>query len=107
VADANDPREFGDFSSRNEDRVTTEMMPMLSDANLVKLPKGQAFALLNGNVLHKLRLPLLLPEEGLAIPRGWDEMLDHMERKYAEYVRHAESAPLVDTLVREGQGSGF
>ncbi len=107
VADANDPREFGDFSSRNEDRVTTEMMPMLSEANLVKLPKGQAFALLNGNVLHKLRLPLLLPEQNLAIPRGWEDMLDHMERKYAEYVRHAESAPLVDRLVTEGRGGGF
>jgi len=58
VSDTNDPREFTDFASRNEDRITTESAPMLSPSDLVQLPKGQAFALIHGGQLFKLRSPL-------------------------------------------------
>ena len=62
VSDTNDPAEFADFASRNEDRITTESAPMLSPSDLVQLPKGQAFALIHGGQLHKIRMPL--PDAG-------------------------------------------
>jgi conjugal transfer pilus assembly protein TraD len=58
VSDTNDPIDFADFASRNEDRITTESAPMLSPSDLVQLPKGQAFALIHGGQLHKIRMPL-------------------------------------------------
>jgi conjugative coupling factor TraD (TOL family) len=38
-----------DFVSRNEDRVTTTRAPMITASDLLSLPQGQAFALLEGN----------------------------------------------------------
>ena len=54
-------------------------MDMLMPADLIQLPKGQAFALLEGGQLHKLRLPLpgsdpLLPKDMGEIRR---ERLSH------------------------------
>jgi len=58
VSDTNDPQDFADFASRNEDRITTESAAMLGASDLVQLPKGQAFALIGGGRLYKLRIPL-------------------------------------------------
>ena len=58
VSDTNDPGDFADFASRNEDRITSEGAEMLSPSDLVQLPKGQAFALLHGGQLYKIRMPL-------------------------------------------------
>ena len=74
VSDTNDPGDFADFASRNEDRISTEGATMLSPSDLVQLPKGQAFALLHGGQLYKMRMPLpdarqdpLMPENFAAI----------------------------------------
>jgi conjugative coupling factor TraD (SXT/TOL subfamily) len=74
VSDTNDPGDFADFASRNEDRITTESAPMLAASDLVQLPKGQAFALIEGGQLYKIRMPLpdgsrdsLMPENFAAI----------------------------------------
>jgi conjugative coupling factor TraD (TOL family) len=58
VSDTNDPGDFADFASRNEDRITTESAPLLAPSDLVQLPKGQAFALIQGGQLYKIRIPL-------------------------------------------------
>ena len=58
VSDSSDPTEFTDFASRNEDRIAMESVPMLTPSDLVQLPKGEAFCLLHGGQLYKLRLPL-------------------------------------------------
>ena len=68
VTDNNDPGTDIDFTTRNEDRLTETEMDMLMPADLIQLPKGQAFALLEGGQLYKLRLPLpgsdpLLPKD--------------------------------------------
>jgi conjugative coupling factor TraD (TOL family) len=67
VTDDNSPDSPTLFVSQNEDRLTEQEAEMLRPADLVQLPKGQAFALLGGGKLYKLRLPLagadpLLPE---------------------------------------------
>ncbi|QRQ81474.1 hypothetical protein [Paralysiella testudinis] len=41
---------------------------MLAPSDLMALPKGQAFALLDGGNLYKLRLPLPLPDTDADIP---------------------------------------
>ena len=59
---SSDPTSGIDFKSRNEDRISVSEVPMLTPAELVRLPKGQAFALLEGGQLWKLRMPL--PDDG-------------------------------------------
>lgn len=103
VSDTNDPTEFADFASRNEDRVSAEKVPMLDPAWLMKLPKGQAFALLEGGRLVKLRIPLPVAQAEADVPQTWGVMLQHMRATYASYVaRTPDSA-----LTVEGRGSGF
>ncbi|MFP5429153.1 MAG: TraM recognition domain-containing protein, partial [Gammaproteobacteria bacterium] len=55
ATDSSDDREVLSFTTRNEDRISTQEAPMLSPADLVQLPKGQAFALIEGGQLYKIR----------------------------------------------------
>ncbi len=77
TTDNNDPDTTVDFVSQNSDRLTEVETEMLTPADLVQLPKGQAFGLLDGGRLYKLRLPLagddpLLPQDMDAI-QAWVE----------------------------------
>jgi len=72
VTDNNDPGTDIDFTTRNEDRLTETEMDMLTPADLIQLPKGQAFALLEGGQLYKLRLPL--PGNDPLLPKDMDEI---------------------------------
>jgi hypothetical protein len=74
VSDTNDPGEFTDFASRNEDRIAPETVPMLAPTDLVQLPKGQAFALLHGGQLHKIRMPLPGAADDPLMPGGLKEI---------------------------------
>lgn len=47
-----------DFVSRNEDRVSTQQVETLTSADIMAQPQGQAFALLEGNRLCHIRMPL-------------------------------------------------
>jgi conjugative coupling factor TraD (TOL family) len=47
------------FTSKNEDRLTTEKVAMVETDTIINLPIGQAFALLEGSRLMKLRFPML------------------------------------------------
>jgi conjugative coupling factor TraD (TOL family) len=74
ATDNNDPDSSVDFTASNSDRITEAEADILTPADLVQLPKGQAFALLDGGKLFKLRLPLagadpLLPKDMQAIIR--------------------------------------
>ena len=68
VSDTNDPVDFADFASRNEDRIAPETVRMLEPTDLVQLPKGEAFALLHGGQLHKIRMPLPSASSDLLMP---------------------------------------
>jgi conjugal transfer pilus assembly protein TraD len=58
ATDTNDPGDFAEFGSKSEDRLQSERVPMLTTNNLITLPKGQAFGLIEGGRLVKLRFPL-------------------------------------------------
>jgi conjugative coupling factor TraD (TOL family) len=83
VTDAADPTETIDFQSRNEDRVNVEAAPMLMPSDLIALPKGQAFCLLEGGQLWKVRFPL--PDTGAdpAMPASVGELAARMRNHYA------------------------
>ena len=72
VTDDNHPESPTDFISQNSDRVSDEEAEMLRPADLIELPKGQAFALLDGGKLYKLRLPL--PGTDPLLPADMDEI---------------------------------
>jgi conjugal transfer pilus assembly protein TraD len=101
VTDSSEDREVLSFTTRNEDRISMKEAPMLAPADLVQLPKGQAFALIEGGQLYKIRLPLFDPEEKPPLPSSLEDIAASMRHKYDS--RGAET----ETLVVEGKGSGF
>jgi len=82
VDDSSDPGSGVDFKSRNEDRISVSEVPMLTSAELVTLPKGQAFALLEGGQLWKLRMPLPDSRNDPAMPESLADIANEMERTY-------------------------
>jgi conjugative coupling factor TraD (SXT/TOL subfamily) len=80
VDDSSEPGSGVDFKSRNEDRISVSEVPMLTPAELIALPKGQAFALLEGGQLWKLRMPL--PATDADMPDTLSEIANEMERTY-------------------------
>ena len=80
VDDSSEPGSGVDFKSRNEDRISVSEVPLLTPAELIALPKGQAFALLEGGQLWKLRIPL--PVDDGDMPESLAEIASEMERTY-------------------------
>lgn len=81
VIDASDPTSEVDFVSRNEDSLTQKTVPLIAPDAVMALPRGQAFALLPGGHLYKLRLPLPDPQEA-DLPQNLEEVAAAMARKY-------------------------
>jgi len=113
TSDAQDPDAFADFSARSTDRITREMVPMLQPSDLTSLPKGQAFALLEGGQLAKLRFPL--PTGDDADPAWPSSMEAVFKGMHAQYQRHLSQvgaepdqvdAQHLDVLTVEGRGHG-
>tara|TARA_R110002110_G_scaffold158656_1_gene356126 strand:+ start:3590 stop:5695 length:2106 start_codon:yes stop_codon:yes gene_type:complete len=102
VDDSADPASGVDFKSRNEDRISVSEVPMLTPADLVRLPKGQAFALLEGGRLWKLRMPLPDDRADAVLPASLAAMAEDMQRRYVtneHWYRTAERwwHPIADT----------
>lgn len=83
TTDSVDPRSPVEFISQNADRLTEKETDLLSPADIVTLPKGQAFALVDGGRLHKLRLPLLTGEDPL-LPADMDAIRAERAARYRE-----------------------
>lgn len=82
VDDSSDPGSGVDFKSRNEDRISVSEVPILTAADMVTLPKGQAFALLEGGQLWKIRIPLPDDREDTAMPDDFEAIVEAMRRSY-------------------------
>ena len=70
------------FSSKNEDRISVERVPMLNASEVTQLPKGHCFALLNGGELWKMRLPLLDDQGQDDMPQNLAEITQAMRQSY-------------------------
>ena len=80
--DSSNPESAVDFTSRNEDRISVSEVPLLTPADIVTLPKGQAFALIEGGQLWKLRMPLPDAGHDPAMPASLQEIANEMRRDY-------------------------
>ncbi len=74
VTDSTDAESDTEFVSRNEDRITEVEAPLVSPSDVVQLPKGQAFALLSGGRIFKLRFPLPSAENDPMMPEDLNEI---------------------------------
>jgi conjugative coupling factor TraD (TOL family) len=84
ATDSSDIRGQTDFTSNTQDRITTTSVPLIEPAHVVSLPKGQAFALLEGGNLWKVRMPLPAPDPDEAMPRDLQQLAGYMRQHYVE-----------------------
>ena len=70
------------FVSSNEDRTSTQRVPMLQVADIAGLPKGQSFCLMDGNQLYKLRAPMPDQKDISALPKTLLDVVKKMEVAY-------------------------
>ncbi|HDR9017873.1 type IV conjugative transfer system coupling protein TraD [Burkholderia multivorans] len=74
------------FTAQTHDQISVRPVPMLQPSDLTQLPKGQAFALIEGGQLVKVRLPLLDALDPVMLP-GLDDVVADMRSRYASYVQ--------------------
>ncbi|MCU7247285.1 type IV conjugative transfer system coupling protein TraD [Pseudomonas koreensis] len=93
--DSSDPHGDTAFTSNTQDRVTATSIPMLEPAHIVALPKGQAFGLVQGGQLWKIRMPLPAPDPDEEIPKNLQTMVECMRARYfpADEKRNPAPAP--------------
>lgn len=85
VSGANDSADVEsnvDFTSKNEDRLSVVEAPLLMPADLMSLSKGQAFVLMDGGALWKVRMPLPSVEKEEGVPEDIKQIADVMKEKY-------------------------
>lgn len=70
------------FTSNTQDRVSTVRVPMVTPDQVMSLPKGQAFALLEGGQLWKIRMPLPAKEHDPQMPSSLLAVADSMQKHY-------------------------
>ena len=99
--DSSDPGTDVDFSSRHEDRITSSKATMLEPHDVTRLPKGEAFALLEGGVLWKVRLPLPA-RTGKDASAAFAELTADMEKRYRPGVSWWAGEP--ETLPEAARG---
>ncbi len=73
------------FQTRNDDRLSSAELPLLSPSDIVSLPRGQAFALLDGGNLWKVRFPLPDARDPW-MPRDLSELTAALTENYQEQV---------------------
>lgn len=83
AGDSSDVDSGVDFTSSGGDRISTVQVPMLEPADVVSLPKGQCFALMEGGQLWKIRMPLPLPDKGDNIPSNIHDIASGMRNQYS------------------------
>lgn len=82
VTDISRPGEGTDFNSSVQDQVTLARMPMITEADIINLPKGQAFALLEGGRLWKIRMPLPGSGNDPLMPESISQIAQYMQQNY-------------------------
>ncbi len=82
VNDSSNPGSGIDFTSRNEDRISVSEVPLVDPDTVMALPKGQAFAVLEGGQLWKLRLPLPDTRRDPQMPQDLSAIATDMDRRY-------------------------
>ncbi|HHW7546346.1 TPA: type IV conjugative transfer system coupling protein TraD [Mannheimia haemolytica] len=82
TTDSSNPDDDKAFSSNTGQRISESTVPMLVPANITNLPKGQAFALMDGSKLWKIRMPLPAVDKDDMMPQSLRELTDYMRKNY-------------------------
>ena len=83
------------FRSSNEDRATDIAVDMITEPMVMALPTGQAFAVLEGGNIHKVRFPLRIKDYDNYLPKNIAKVADAMDKQYRngnDWYRHGEEA---------------
>lgn len=75
------PGGMNSFTSNTREQVITSNVPLLDTAALIQLPKGQAFALLEGGQLWKIRLPLPVADKHRSLPESIAQLAAWMQAR--------------------------
>ncbi|MCO8163874.1 type IV conjugative transfer system coupling protein TraD [Pseudomonas sp. 21LCFQ010] len=84
ATDSSDPSGTTDFTSNTQDRVSSTSVPLIEPAHIVSLPKGQAFALIEGGNLWKVRMPLPAPDPDEVMPENLQALAQQMRKSYID-----------------------
>ncbi|MBT2375323.1 type IV conjugative transfer system coupling protein TraD [Pseudomonas fluorescens] len=80
ATDSSDPQGTTAFTSTTQDRINTHSVPLIEPAHIVALPKGQAFALIEGGQLWKIRMPLPEIDPDEEIPTDLQALTRYMQQ---------------------------
>lgn len=84
ATDSSDIRGTTDFTSNTQDRISMSSVPMIEPSQVVGLPKGQCFALLQGGNLWKIRMPLPAPDPDEVMPKDLQQLAGYMRQSYSD-----------------------
>ena len=87
-----------DFTSRNDDIVTKTKVPMIEAAQVLELPQGQAFALLEGNRRYKIRIPLADSRNDPFVPESLKKVAADMKQRYRTSEQWAKETDWLSTV---------
>ena len=79
VADSSQAESDVSFTSSSNERLSTRSVQSVDPSDLMTLPKGEAFAILDGGTVWKLRIPLIRQEKALA--KSAEEILTDVRRR--------------------------
>ena len=82
ASDSSDPSSSVEFSSNTQERVGATEVPAIEPGDVLQLPKGQAFAVVEGGKLLKVRLPLPAADDDAEIPDDIAGLVNLMEQEY-------------------------
>ncbi len=82
ASDTQDSNGKFSFTARNEDRLSVREEPMLNPSDIVSLPRGQAFALLEGGSLWKVKFPLPSNTNDPHMPTNLTDLLNALKQSY-------------------------
>lgn len=80
--DSSDTESKVDFTSGTQDRTSKVAAPMLEPSHVMSLPKGQAFCLLEGGQLWKVRFPMPKEDPDEEIPKNIAALTQVMKKNY-------------------------
>lgn len=86
-----------DFVSRNDDIATQIKVPLIEASDVLELPQGQAFALLEGNRRYKIRIPLADTANDPFVPHSLKAVAEDMKRRYRTSERWAAETDWLGT----------
>lgn len=83
VTDTAGDQEGTHFTSSNQDQASTQLVDMITPADIMLLPQGQAFALIEGNRLFKIRMPMpTSAANDPCVPASLREIGEQMRMRY-------------------------